>query len=67
MRLLRIREVVSRLGVSRVTLWRWERAGLFPARRRLGPNAVGWLENEIDEWISSRERVIQDDASERSS
>ncbi|MEM7481068.1 MAG: AlpA family phage regulatory protein [Acidobacteriota bacterium] len=53
-RLLRTKDVLDRLNISRATLWRWERAGLVPARRRIGPNIVGWLAEEIDEFIESR-------------
>jgi prophage regulatory protein len=54
MKILREREVVSRTGLNRVTIWRRERAGDFPARREIGPNSVGWIEDEIDKWIASR-------------
>lgn len=54
MRFLRIPELARRLGVSRTTLWRWERAQLLPPRRRIGPNSVGWLEAEIEEFLASR-------------
>ena len=37
-------------------IWRLERDGKFPRRLRLGANAVGWLENEIDDWIRQRAR-----------
>jgi prophage regulatory protein len=52
-RLLRAAEVCERLGISRATLWRWERAGHLPARRRVGPNSVAWLEVEVEEFIAS--------------
>jgi len=51
-RVIRPEELAERLGVSRVTLWRWERAGQLPAKRKIGPNVVGWLESEIDEWFA---------------
>ncbi len=54
MRLLRPTEVAQRVGLSRATLWRLEHAGEFPSRRQIGPNSVGWLEHEIEEWIESR-------------
>jgi len=41
-------------GLSRTTRWRLEREGKFPARRKLSDNAVGWLESEIHDWITSR-------------
>lgn len=53
-RILRAPEVSRRCGISRVTIWRLERAGRFPARRHLTDYLVGWLEHEIDEWIATR-------------
>jgi prophage regulatory protein len=53
-RILRSKEVCARCGLSRVTIWRMERAGRFPKRRYLTTQLVGWLEHEIDDWILSR-------------
>ena len=36
-------------GKTRVTLWRWIRAGLLPAPYELGPNSVGFSSQEIRE------------------
>jgi len=41
-RILRVREVVRRCGISKRTIYRLEAVGRFPARRQLGPRAVGW-------------------------
>ena len=57
MKFIRLREVEERTGLSDTTIWRYERAGNFPQRRRLGPNAVAWLEDEVDAWAQSR-RVV---------
>jgi prophage regulatory protein len=56
MHILREPEVISRTGLSSATIWRYERAGNFPTRLRLGKNSVGWLQSEIDEWIATRSR-----------
>jgi prophage regulatory protein len=56
-RVLRAAEMCARLGISRVTLWRWERAGLIPRKRKLGPNTIGWLEPEVEAWLASRPTV----------
>jgi prophage regulatory protein len=54
-RLLPFREVAQRVALSRSTIWRMERAGHFPKRRRLSVNKVAWWEPEIEEWIRNRE------------
>lgn len=53
-RVLREPEVARLTGRSREQRWRDERAGLFPKRIRLGPNAVGWLESEVRVWLAER-------------
>ncbi len=54
LRILRTNEVAEMLGISRVTLWRWARRGLLPPKRIIGPNTVGWVEEEILSWLKSR-------------
>jgi prophage regulatory protein len=39
---------------GRTTVWRWEKNGQFPRRRSLGGRSVGWLRNEVLEWIATR-------------
>ena len=58
MPVLRTPEVTRLTGLSRTTLWRLERRGVFPRRIRLGANSVGWLEDEVEEWIASRPRGL---------
>lgn len=41
-------------GLSRCTRWRLEKAGKFPARRKISQNTVGWLSSEIEEWMRSK-------------
>ena len=46
-RILRAPEVMERVGKSRVQIWRDVKAGKFPAPVVLGPNSIGWFEDEI--------------------
>jgi prophage regulatory protein len=57
MKILRLPEVVEVTGLSRMTIYRKEALGEFPKRRRLGRNAVGWVEEEVARWIQSRPTV----------
>jgi prophage regulatory protein len=53
-RLLRLREVCSRIGVSRSKLYSMSKAGEFPEPARLGGRTVAWVESEIEAWIDAR-------------
>jgi prophage regulatory protein len=53
-RILREREVRERVSLSHATIWRKIRTGDFPASVRLGPQSVGWIEREVNEWIAER-------------
>jgi len=52
MRIIRKPELLKKVGLSYPTIWRKEKAGQFPKRIPLGPNATGWIESEIDQWIA---------------
>lgn len=50
----RLRELT---GFHPSTVDRLERAGLWPARRRLAPGCVGWLTSEVEAYLRGREKV----------
>ncbi len=53
-RILSIRDVCLRLGISRSTLWRLMRSGDLPKPLQLSPNRVGLEEAELDDWLTMR-------------
>jgi prophage regulatory protein len=54
-RFLRMPAVEMVTGLKRATIYLRISQGLFPKPVQLGtPNAVGWLESEIESWVSSR-------------
>jgi prophage regulatory protein len=58
MRILRWKDLHARTGLSRSTVWRCERRGVFPRRIQLTARTVGWLEDEVRDWLSTRDRVL---------
>ena len=54
-RFLRLPEVQDRTGLSRSTIYVRLNQGRFPRPVSLGSRAVGWIEEEVEEWI--RERI----------
>jgi len=56
---LRRSEVAEYLGISETTVWRWVRGGSFPKPVRIGPNTVGFLEEEIQAWLKHKKSTQQ--------
>jgi prophage regulatory protein len=52
--LLRVDEVTALVRISRSTLYRWSRRGLFPRPVAVGPGVVGYREREVVRWLSER-------------
>ena len=53
-RILRLPEVVDRVGLKRASIYLRVAHGSFPKQISLGVRAVGWLESEIDTWLAAR-------------
>jgi prophage regulatory protein len=52
--ILRLPVVITRTGLSRSTIYLRISDGSFPSPLSLGARAVGWLESDIEGWISRR-------------
>lgn len=50
-RLIRLPEVIARVGIKRSMIYRLMGEGRFPKSRSLGPKCAVWVEAEVDEWI----------------
>lgn len=60
--LIRINELASHKGqrglipVSPATLWRWVKAGKFPAPIRLSERVTAWETAKVSAWIEAQAR-----------
>jgi prophage regulatory protein len=52
--ILRLPAVKARTGLSRSTIYLHVSDGSFPRPVSLGARAVGWVESDIEEWISRK-------------
>ncbi|MFZ5665723.1 MAG: AlpA family transcriptional regulator [Pseudomonadota bacterium] len=57
-RLLRLPEVMARVGLKRSAIYQRMSEGRFPKSRSLGPKCAVWIEAEIDAWIA---KIASDD------
>ncbi len=53
-KILRLRQVMSKTGLARSTIYDLIKKEAFPKPIKLAAKIVGWLENEIEEWISAQ-------------
>ncbi|PAU77056.1 AlpA family transcriptional regulator [Halovibrio salipaludis] len=54
MRIIRLREVMEFTGLARSTIYKYVEAGTFPQPVPLGGRSVGWVEQEVEEWVLAR-------------
>lgn len=52
--ILRLPSVKSRTGLSRSTIYLRISEGTFPKQISLGGRAIGWVEDEIEAWLSNQ-------------
>ena len=50
-RLLRLPEVMQRVGLKRTAIYDRMKAGNFPKSRKLGPRYTVWVASEVDAWV----------------
>lgn len=52
-RIIRMKTVLHRTGISRSTLYRKMAEGSFPRSVKLGEHSAGWRESSINRWIAN--------------
>jgi len=57
-KIIRIKDLCKKLGISRTSIYRYMKLNKFPRPIVLSTNTIGWKECEIDEWVESRPRAI---------
>jgi prophage regulatory protein len=50
-RILRLKTVLDRTGLSRSTLYRKMQVGTFPNRVKIAARCAGWRESAVNDWV----------------
>lgn len=53
LRIMRLSEVKAVTGLSKTTIYRFEKEGRFPSKVSLGERSVGWFEDDIEVFLMS--------------
>ena len=51
-RIIRLKTVLARTGLSRSTIYRKIAEGTFPPQIRISVNGAGWKESDINRWVA---------------
>lgn len=51
-RIVRLKTVLSRTGLSRSTIYRKIAEGTFPVQLKISTHGAGWRESDINRWIA---------------
>jgi prophage regulatory protein len=51
-RIVRMKTVLARTGLSRSTIYRKIAEGTFPPRIKISVNGAGWRESDINRWVA---------------
>jgi prophage regulatory protein len=50
-RIIRLKTVLARTGLSRSTIYRKIAEGTFPRQIKISTNGAGWHESDINRWV----------------
>jgi prophage regulatory protein len=53
-KIIRLPEAIKKTGLSRSTIYSLVKQGDFPKQIKLTPRTMGFLESEVDQWLSDR-------------
>ncbi|GBL02058.1 transcriptional regulator [Vibrio harveyi] len=61
LRIIRLKEVITLTGLSKSSIYRYADGKAFPQSVQLGARSVGWIEEEINQWMQGRidERKVE--------
>lgn len=54
MKMLRLKDVIEKTGLSRSSVYRYISEDRFPKPVHLGERTVAWVEREIEDWLMMR-------------
>lgn len=52
-KIIRLRTVLGRTGLSRSTMYRKMKEGTFPKRVPISVHGAGWYESAVNQWIAN--------------
>ncbi len=61
-RIIRLKTVLARTGLSRTTLYRKMGEGTFPRQVKISIHGAGWHESAVNRWVADPAGYLDDQA-----
>ena len=58
MKIIDLKTVSEKVGLSTTTITRREKVGKFPNRVQISERRIGWLESDINTWLNQHIKTI---------
>jgi len=58
LKILKPADMAEIMGCTKVTIWRMEKRGELPPRKKFNPRVTGWTTQEIRDWMESRPAAL---------
>ncbi|WP_422006808.1 helix-turn-helix transcriptional regulator [Roseivirga pacifica] len=58
-RVMKLPEVMRKTGLSKSSIYAYKNKGLFPCPINIGPRSVGWIEEDISNWIERKRDGVE--------
>lgn len=60
MKIVRLQQLIAMTGLARSTIYKLMGDNKFPKSVTLGCRSVGWIEEEVQQWLSEKVEARQD-------
>lgn len=56
LKVIRTKDLLEQLNISRISLWRWSREGKFPQPLRVNGRAFGYRVQDVESWLDGQKK-----------
>lgn len=56
LKVIRTKDLLEQLNISRISLWRWSKEGKFPQPLRVNGRAFGYRVQDVEDWLDGQKK-----------
>ena len=56
LKVIRTKDLLKQLNISRISLWRWSKEGKFPQPLRVNGRAFGYRVQDVESWLDGQKK-----------